>query len=276
MAGRWIDGPIVRDLVDVVVLAGDRGPGDPLAQAAGVRGKALVPAAGRSLMTRVLDAVSGWPQLGRLVLVAPDHADYRGAAALAEPAPRQLHWLTPQQSLSASVRVGLAATKTPAMLLLTADHALMDRAWLDALWRAAERHRQATVLVGVTDWNAVMARFPGSRRTRYRFSDRSICGTNLFVLRTPGVEHLLEVWQGIEQQRKRPWRIVSLLGWANLAAYLAGRLSLDAAFEALSRRVGIEIVPVLLDDPLTAVDVDTLADLELVKSVLAGKNRTAC
>ncbi len=267
----------MTDPIDVVLLAGDRGPDDPLAQAAGVRGKTLVPAAGTTLLTRVVRVLAEWPRLGRLVIVAQDHDEYRAAVAEVEfGAAPELTWVAPERSLSASVRAGAAASRGAIRLLLTADHALLDRAWLEALLQAAEAHPQATVLVGVTDWTAVMARFPGSRRTRYRFSDQSICGTNLFALREPGLDRLLEVWQGVEQQRKRPWRIVSLLGWANLAAYLAGRLSLDRAFGALSRRLGIEIVPVRIRDPLSAVDVDSPADLALVESVLSGQGRAAC
>lgn len=267
----------MTDFVDVVVLAGDRGPGDPLATDAGVRGKALVPAAGTALLTRVAQVLSSWRLLGRLIVVAPDHADYRAAIAAAGFDPSSaVTWLVPEPSLSASVRVGLAAAGSPTRLLLTADHALLDPAWLDDLLAAAARHPKAAVLVGVADWAAVMARFPGSRRTRYRFRDRSICGTNLFVLRASGADRLLRVWAGVEQQRKRPWRIVSLLGWGNLAQYMAGRLSLNEAFGALSSRLNIDIAPVLIDDPLSAVDVDTTADLRLVESVLIERVRSAC
>jgi len=276
MAGRWAEQRVAAP-IDVIILAGDRGPGDPLARAASVRGKALVPVAGRSLLTRVLDVVSQWSRLGRLVVVAPDHADYRAAVSQAAIRPDQaLAWVAPAASLSASVSAGLAATSSASRLLLTADHALLDRLWLDALAEAAEQSPEATVMVGVTDWHAVMARFPGSRRTRYRFRDCSICGTNVFILRRQGVERLLTAWQGVEQQRKRPWRIVSLLGWRNLTAYLAGRLALNDAFAALSRRLDIEVAPIMLCDPLTAVDVDSLADLALVESVLAEQERSSC
>lgn len=267
----------MADPVDVIVLAGDRGPGDPLATSAGVRGKALVPAAGTALLTRVGQALSSWPMRGRLILVAPDHDDYRAAVAEAGfDRSGAVTWVVPERSLSASVRAGLAAADSPTRLLLTADHALLNPDWMDDLLAAAARHPQAAVLVGVADWASVMARFPGSRRTRYRFRDGSICGTNLFALRATGADRLLRVWERVEQQRKRPWRIVSLLGWSNLARYMAGRLSLNAAFAALSRRLDIDIVPVLIDDPLSAVDVDTAADLRLVELVLSERARSAC
>ncbi len=267
----------MSEKTDVIVLAGDRGPDDPLALQARVAGKALVPVAGKSMLERVLSVLRAWPRLGRIILVAPGGSAYRQAAATAgwldDPA---LVWLEPRGSLAASVRAGVAAGQGSIRLVLTADHALLDTTWLDCLMQAVFSDQEAQVLVGVTGWDDVMARFPGSRRTRYRFRDCAICGTNLFALREPGAARLLDLWQGIEQQRKRPWRIVALLGWRNLAAYLAGRLSLNAAFEALSMRIGVNVRPVFLRDPLTAVDVDSLADLALVESVLFDRERVQC
>lgn len=263
--------------IDVVLLAGDRGPDDPLARRAGVIGKTLVPVAGKSLLERVLCVLLSWPRLGRIILVAPAHPDYAGIVARLEAHnARPLICIEPAASISASVRAGIAASQGDWRLVLTADHALLDTAWLDALLVRLQADDEAEILVGLADWKQVMARFPGSRRTRYRFRDYAICGTNLFAMREPGATRLLKRWRAVEQQRKKPWRIVSLLGWHNLAAYLAGRLRLDDAFAALSRRLSVQIRPLLLDDPLTAVDVDSLADHALVEQVLRERERAAC
>lgn len=275
--------PSGPERVDLLVLAGDRGPDDALARQAQVWGKALVPVAGHSMLERVLTALHQWPRRGRVVLVAPDRPDYRDAASRAgfSETPDGVHqaelvWINPAASLMSSVRSGLAACAGDLCLLVTADHALLDAAWLDHLLASVLENPDAGVWVGLADWHSVMARFPGSRRTRYRFRDRSICGTNLFALRKSTSEPLLDVWQQVEQQRKRPWRIVAVLGWANLTAYLAGRLSLEQAFAALSTRIGTRIEAIHMPDPLTAVDVDSLADLALVEQVLAERGGSAC
>ena len=274
MAHRLTDS---TGLVDVVLLAGDRGPGDPLAAAAQVAGKTLVPVAGTPMLSRVLSTLATWGGSERIVLVAPKSTAYEKAAARGlTGADVELVWVQPAASLVASVRAGLAETGSRRRLLLTADHALLKESWLDALLVAAARD-PASVLVGLADWERVMARFPGSRRTRYRFSDRSVCGTNLFALHADdGVERILQTWQQVEQERKKPWKIVSLLGWVNLGRYLAGRLSLSEAFATLSGRVGAVVHPVLMDDPLAAVDVDSPADLELVEQVLREKEAGSC
>jgi CTP:molybdopterin cytidylyltransferase MocA len=251
--------------VDVILLAGDRGPGDPLAERAGVAGKTLVPVAGQAMLTRVLSCVGHWSRLGRIILVVPSSHAYDQAIRDAGIEHRHLLRLNPEASPSLSVLKALeAAGPLRPVVLATADHPLLDADWLDQMVAQPDN---GDLGVGLTRWEAVMQRFPGSRRTRYRFSDGSICGTNLFVFRTPVADRILKTWRKVEQERKRPWKVISLLGWSNLARYLAGALSLEAGLAALSQRLGIDIRPVMLPDPLTAVDVDKVEDLVLVEQV---------
>lgn len=263
---------VERQSVTVVLLAGDRGPNDPLAVQASVAGKTLVPVAGRAMLTRVLDTLAAWPGLARVVLLAPDAAAYRRAVENSALESARLTWQSPCSSLSESVAAGLeqAGPERP-VLLLTADHPLLDCRWLD---RLLTEPSAADLRIGLADWDQVMARFPGSRRTRYRFSDRSICGTNLFVFQRLAADRLLATWRRIETERKKPWKIVGLLGWGNLARYLAGRLSLNDAFAALSQSLDVVVEPILVDDPLAAVDVDSPADLELVSEIIQQRGQT--
>ncbi|MFU8833090.1 MAG: nucleotidyltransferase family protein, partial [Wenzhouxiangella sp.] len=194
--------------VDVIVLAGDRGPGDPLATAAGVAGKTLVPVAGQAMLTRVLRCLVGWPGTNRVLLVAPSSPDYVAAVDAAALAAGQLVWIEPAGSPSQSVAKALAAAdRTRPVLLATGDHPLLSHQWFDQLLAA---NSNADLQVALVDWKAVIERFPGSRRTRYRFSDRSICGTNLFIFRSEKADVVVGRWRQVEQDRKRPWRIVSL------------------------------------------------------------------
>lgn len=258
-------------VIDVIVLAGDRGPDDPLAVSAGVAGKTLVPVAGVAMLTRVLGTLSSWERLNRLILVASTDSAYRQAVTESALSADRLLWVEPAASLSDSVEKALqAAGPGRPLIMATADHPLLDPAWLESLLGS---DANADLCIGLAQWQSVMARFPGSRRTRYRFSDASVCGTNLFLFRDRRADDILATWRRVEQERKRPWRIISLLGWANLARFLAGRLSLDRAFKALSASVGVRVRPVLLADPLAAVDVDSLADLALVEQVLAERSQ---
>ena len=87
---------------------------------------------------------------------------------------------------------------------------------------------------------------------------------------------MADAWRGLERNRKRPWKMVSRLGWGTLLRYLAGRLTLDRAAEALSVALGLRLALVVVDDPEAAVDVDSLDDLRLVERVLRERGDGRC
>jgi len=250
--------------MNLIVLAGDRGTDDPLAQQAGVAGKTLVPINGIPMLTRVLATLSEWPRADRIVVVAPPNSDFDKAIERAEVS-HPLTVIAPATSPCSSVAAALEALGgSRPVTLVTADHPLLKIAWLDQMCvRGAEDLR-----VGLVDHAGVRARFPNSRRTRYRFADRELGGTNLFQFRTLAADAILETWRRVERERKTPWKVISLLGLGNLLRFAAGRLHSDHAFKALSERVGLRIDYRLIDDPLTAVDVDSPADLHLVESLI--------
>ena len=253
----------------VIVLAADRGPGDPLAVRAGVPGKVLVEIAGKPMLTRVMEAVSDFAELGRLVVVCRDDPAYARAADVG----REFQRVDPAPGPAASAVAAMERiAPTEPVLLVTGDHPLLQSAWLEQfVARAAASGADA--VVGLVDHAAIAARFPESRRTRYRFSDVSVCGTNLFYFAGLRGRKVAEQWRVFEAHRKKPWKIVGRLGPWNLLRYLAGRLSLAAAMDGLSRRMGLQLAAVMLDAPEAAVDVDSQADLELVTGLIETRER---
>jgi CTP:molybdopterin cytidylyltransferase MocA len=257
--------------VHAIVLAGDRGPDDPVAMHRGVPGKALAPVAGRVMLTRVLDALAEAPLAGRVVVVCPEHENYAHAIAASRLAPGRVVRVAPGGSPSASAAAGLELLPPASeVLLVTADHPLLQAGWLEQLLERA-RALEADLATALAPLELVQRAYPRNRRTRLAFSDGAMCGTNLFLFRTSAARGVTSLWQQIELQRKRPWRIVAWLGPLNLLRYLAGRMSRDRAFALLSARAGVAIRAVVLDDPAAAVDVDTVDDLVLVERIIASR-----
>lgn len=251
--------------LDAIVLAGDRGPGDPLAAAAGKSGKALVEVGGRPMLARVLDAVSGMANVQRIVPVCPDGEAYRNVLGPALAARR----VEPCEGPAASVVAALErCDRRRPVLVVTADHPLLRPDWLEA-FVARARATGAEAVVGVVDHAQVVSRFPGHRRTRYRFADGAVCGTNLFWFAGGGGRRVAEAWRSFEVDRKKPWKIVSRLGAGILLRYVLGRLTLEDATKRLSRQLGVRVAAVDVGEPDAAVDVDTAADLELVGALIA-------
>ena len=59
-----------------------------------------------------------------------------------------------------------------------------------------------------------------------------------------------------------------LLGWSAVIRYRLGLLSLEEALAKLSKRLGLRIRAVILPYANAAIDVDSIADLMLVKGSL--------
>jgi CTP:molybdopterin cytidylyltransferase MocA len=253
------------DAFNVVVLAGERGDGAALAAAAGVVRKVLAPIAGVPVIERVLAALDATCRFGTRWLVGPDRPVLDATRELKLREASGWHWLAPASSPARSVAAALANVPTTARVLVTtADHALLTREIVDHFCDRSIA-ADADLTIGFVAYDAVMAAYPGSRRTGWRFADGRYCSCNLFGFMTPRARRVAEFWQRAEALRKRPWRIVAILGLPLLIRYAAGRLTLEQALEALSSATGARIRTILLPFPQAAVDLDTLDDWELVK-----------
>lgn len=242
-----------------VVLAGSRGGTDPVAAYAGIADKALIDLGGQTMLARVINAL-------RAANVDDIAVAANAPAVATEAAANGARMLPAAAGPSASTGAALASLGAP-LLVTTGDHALLQPAWIrDFL---AEVPPSADVAVLLARRESVERAAPGSRRTYLRFADGDWSGCNLFLLATPRAEAAVRLWQAVERDRKRPWRIVGRLGPGLLLRYLLGRLSLADAIAALGRRAGVVAAVVECRDGLAAVDVDKPADLDFVRAHLA-------
>lgn len=261
-----------------LVLAADRKAGDPVASAAGVPCKALTPVGGVPMIRRVLRALADSASVERVTLVGPPRELLAGDSELEQMiAGDRIGWLAPADSPSASALRGLDAQPAhQPVLLTTADHALLSPAVVDYFLQ----HAQASgcdFVIGMARLDTVQAGFPGTRRTATRLRGGPYCSCNLFAFVSPDSRRLAPFWRRVEQQRKKPWRVVvGALGWVAVLRYLAGRLTLEQALARLSRRLDVRLGAVVLPFAEAAVDVDTPADHALVEAALAARKVPPC
>jgi len=239
-----------------LILAGSRGPDDPVAKATGVPHKAMSPIAGRPMIDWVIEALDGCPAIGKIAVCGP--ADLSFAPELTA--------LPAEASPAASVLAGLHALGAP-LLVVTADNPLLRARSLQQFLDQAHASG-ADVVAGVANKDvAEQAGNPG-RRTYLKFRDGAFSGCNLFAIQYTRGRAAAEFWRSLEADRKRPWRMAGKIGARTLAAYMAGRLTLDSAVDAIAARAGCSAAAVRLDDPLAAHDVDKPEDLSFVESIL--------
>ena len=255
-----------------IVLAADRAAGDPVAVAAGVACKCLVPVAGTPMVFRVLDALGVSEHVDECVLCGPPRSIVEGNRRLSEwlETPK-VRWMANQSTPSTSTLAVLnTLPETGPVLVTTADHALLKPEMIDHFCSSA-RETGCDVVAAVATHDIIMEAYPGMRRTVTRLKDGGYCGCNLFAFMTPRAREAANFWRRVESQRKKPWRVVGALGPVVILRYLLGLLTLDEALNRMSRRLNLRIGAVKMPFAEAAVDVDTVSDWKFVEDIAAGK-----
>ncbi|HSF95862.1 MAG TPA: nucleotidyltransferase family protein [Thermohalobaculum sp.] len=243
-----------------VVLAGSRGPSDPVAEAACVSHKAFADVAGRPMIARVLDTLAASPSIGRVVVVIePD----------APPLPEGVERLDAAPSPARSALAGFERLDVP-VLVTTADHPMLTPAMVEHFLAQAAA-TGADVAAGVAERSVVEQAGSTARRTYLKFRDAQISGCNLFALMTPRARAALTFWQRLEADRKRPLRMARAIGIGTLVRYLLGVLTTDGVANALGRAAGCRAAMVRMPFPEAAHDVDKASDLEFARRFLAAR-----
>lgn len=248
-----------------IVLAGSRPGCDAFAEQYGTDLKALIPIAGEPMVRRPVRALLKSGPLGQVVVLS--QAPERIAAAV-EANPRVE--FRASQGTIAETMLGLLddpATRWP-LLVTTADHALLDAGMIDEFCSGAG---DGDVALGVVERGTLLRRFPDAQRTWLKFRGGAYTGANLFVLSSPAVRPAIELWRSVEQDRKKAWRVLSLLGPVTLLCIALRLVSLNEVMKQLSGRLRLQVKAVALSNPLAGIDVDKPADHDLVEAILAGK-----
>lgn len=256
--------PGVSGGVTALVLAGQRRGTDPMAAAAGLSHKALLPVAGVPMLLRVVAALRGAPGVGRIVVsVEAPGTTLRGLEGLKGVILREAAASPARSAAAAFGEFGAP------VLVTTADHALLTPAMVGHFLAAAPAG--AAAVAGLARRETVLAEFPGTRRTWLRFRDGDVSGCNLFLLATPEAAGALRFWQDLEGRRKRPLAMAWMIGPATLLRHALGRLTLRGALDALEVRCGARLAAVDMPFGAAAVDVDNPEDLRLVEERLRGE-----
>ena len=257
-----------------IILAADRDPEDPVAQSAAVICKALTPVFGREMVLRVLDALAEADEIDKRFLAGPamiaveQNSELSGLVNSG-----RVKWFAPQDTPSTSAfNVLQSLPEDIPVLVTTADHALLTADMVDHFCRAA-RASGCDVLAGVAEYGVIRKAVPGTRRTVTQLKDGGYCGCNLFAFMTPQSRKAADFWRKVEKERKKPLRIIKVMGWMAVIRYLLGRLSLEQALAGLSQRMGLQVGVVRMPFAEAAIDVDKVEDLLLVESILAERQK---
>jgi GTP:adenosylcobinamide-phosphate guanylyltransferase len=242
-----------------VILAAGRGADDPMAKAYGVAHKCTIAIAGKPMLRWVLDALRGTAIATPYVIVIDD------TKALS-PAP-DLDIINAENSAPASAIAAINHINQFPVLITTGDHPLLTPAMINHVLRHAETS-EADVLVGLATMETIQVAYPETKRTYFNLGGTRVSGCNLFVVKTQAGLKLLERWQYLEHNRKKPWKLVGAFGVLPILWFAIGTLTPQRAFGHISRKLGIIVEPVFLPFAEAAIDVDKPSDHSLAEAIL--------
>lgn len=255
-----------------LVLAGTRPKGDPLAKATGVAHKALVPLVGRPMLAHVVATLLRSRSVNRVIVCGLTAAEIDSGELGRLLRTGELTVAEARATPSASVNYVLQTTSNILPLLITtADHPLLTSEIVDEFCRRAmeNNHDAAFALVPA---DLVRRAFPDSSRTYLRFRERAYSGCNLFTILTTAGLAAPRWWKHIEEHRKRPWRIMSMLGIGVLLRFVFGQMSLTQLAQYASRKMGMNATVIVMSQPEAGYDVDTVDHLKVAEAVLRSQS----
>ncbi|MBV9883733.1 MAG: NTP transferase domain-containing protein [Sphingomonadaceae bacterium] len=248
----------------VIILAAQRdGRLDPLAEAAGVTHKCLVPIGGKPLLAHVLAALEQVEGIAGVTISVEAGAETMLAPVAAASA-LPIRFAAAAATLPDSLYAAAEGLDGP-IVITTADNVLLTPgAVLQVAAALAAGEDGVAALARKED---VLAAHPQGQRRFYRFSDGEFSNCNLYGLSHRGLR-LAETFREGGQFAKNPMRIGRAFGFFNLLLLRFARISLEGAARRVSRRFGARISAVVLADGAHAIDVDNQRTYDIAASLL--------
>ena len=258
-----------------IILAADRGVSDPVAAATQSPCKALSPVCGTPMLIRVMQALLSSQSIDSILVVGPAPEIVTKSPELEVLfAQDTIRWINNGASPCTSAQLAIKhIDESKPTLITTADHALLSPEIIDFFCQQAV-DTESDSLVGLANAEDVVQAYPEVGRTKWAFKDKQYCSCNLFAICTHRGRDLIEFWKQVEDNRKKPLRIITKLGWVTVLRFMLRQITLDQTLEQLSTKLSLKIKPILLPFPEAAIDVDTELDLKLVEKILTQKNKS--
>jgi CTP:molybdopterin cytidylyltransferase MocA len=252
-----------------VILAASRGADDPMVKATGVAHKCALPVAGKPMLRRVVEALVQ-AKLAEPIIVSID--DAAAANTVLGELQDKIKTVAPKQTAPASARAAIADVDHFPILITTGDHPLLTAEMIHHMVEQSETSG-ADVLAALATSDIINASYPETKRTYFNLGGTRVSGCNLFAVMNPHGLKLVELWETIERDRKKPWKLVSHFGIKPLFYYVMGMLTPERAFRLISEKLSIKAAPVFMPFAEAAIDVDKPSDLELAEKILRRRER---
>jgi len=218
--------------------------------------KALVNIGGSTLLARLIDALRGVPEIGRIVVVGPREAQACGASVDV--------WLDERETGEDNLLTALRSAGAGRLLVCASDLPFVTSRSIDDLLRRTPP--------GVDCAYPIFSRaeferaFPGGRSSFARLADGEWTGGSAMVLNAGLVLQNERLLRRAFAARKNLMTLAALLGPALALRFATGRLRVDHIQTRIGALTGGSMVAVRGADPALAMDCDDPQDFAYAQS----------
>lgn len=249
--------------MDAILTAGGiPEPGEPLYDLTRGDSKAMLDIAGKPMIQWVLDAISASQAVENVVLIGLDESSGLTCS-------KPLYFIPNQGGMVDNLCAGVVKLQeikpqVNQVLAISSDIPSITGEMVD--WLVDEVMQTDDHLYYCVVPREVMeARYPGSKRSYLRLKDLEACGGDMNAFKAELVTGDMEIWRKLADTRKNALKQAALIGFDTLILLLLRRLTVAAAVQRVTRRLGIRGRAVISPYAEVAMDVDKPHQLELVR-----------
>lgn len=249
--------------VDAVVLAGARNDG-LLQEVSECEWEALVPVSGKPMFLYVIDALRQTDKVCEIVVVGPEE--------LKEYLDDDIKLVTPANDLTSNVILGIEhLSGENKVLLVTSDIPFVtSEAINDFIVRCSDLSSDVYYPVVSKEANEKM--FPKVQRTYFRLAEGTFTGGNLILVNPEAIKKYHSVVKQTIALRKKPWKLVRLLGCGFIIKFMFHKLTLSEIERRAEKIFGFSGVLIISPYPEIGVDIDKPSDWRLAEETFAKDN----
>ena len=244
--------------MDVVVLAGGAIP-ESLRDQVKAQERALIEIGEKTCLSRVLESLSGVPQLERIFVVTTPQA--------LKTLPDGIEGLPSGAKMTENLMLGARAATSDQILIVTGDLPLVSaQTWREFLEGIKQRDLEAAfpILRRETCEKA----FPDAKRTYATLREGTFTGGNAFLLPKNRLEALQSLIETAYNARKNPLQLAGMLGAGFLVKLLGKRLQVAEVEAKMSSLLGCRGGAIEMNDATIAFDIDKPSDLIAARQFL--------
>lgn len=246
--------------VDAVVLAGAPNTGQ-LQEVRSEKWEAEIPIHGKPMVNYVIEALKNASQVANIVVVAP--REIKDALS------PEARWVEAGNSLTENIfRAMDVLEKKNNVLFVTSDVPFLHgEAIDDFINRCGELSGE--IFYPLVSREANEQLYPETVRTYFTMKEGVFTGGNILLANPQAVMNSRWIMDEVIARRKKPWKIIRMLGFFFILKFLTKQLTLRELEQRASEILGHSGMIIISPYPELSTDVDKPSDLRLAEKTIS-------